>query len=66
MDVAGRPSSPYLNKELFMFTPATSYINQFNSVLFSFNIDISSLVAGVYTIQAYNGIEYATKQIVKQ
>jgi len=30
------------------------------------NIDISSLVAGVYTIQAYNGIEYATKQIVKQ
>lgn len=30
------------------------------------NINISNLVAGLYTIQVYNGVEYSSKQIVKQ
>ena len=32
----------------------------------STNISISDLVAGVYTIQAFNGTEWNNRQVVKQ
>lgn len=34
-DVPGRPSSPYMNKELFVFSPITTSISQFNAISFS-------------------------------